>query len=86
MEIRERQEQFELQRQRNATITKAQPIPQAIFLVKSHNVFPDAVILTSFIFLILGDGKTRTPRAAGATEAKECYNYKSSTNSSFCSH
>ena len=26
MEIRERQEQFELQRQRNATITKAQPI------------------------------------------------------------
>ena len=50
MEIRERQEQFELQRQRNATITKAQPIPQAIFLVKSHNVFPDAVILTSFIY------------------------------------
>ena len=86
MERRERQDQLELQKQRNAEITKAPLIARVFFLVKSHNVFPDAVILTSFIFLILGDGKKRTPRAVGATEAKECYNYESSTNSSFCAH
>ena len=77
MERRECQEQLEFQRQRNATIIKAQPIARAcaIFLVKSHNVILDTVILTSFIYLTLGDGKTRTSRAVGATETKECYNH-----------